>query len=333
MAHRVGIIGTGKIAQHLEQRLTVLGWEVVFRTNRREYFSKGGASAWDGSESAADRAERLLSLDTPELVFLAHSTNDEGQEALGYIKTFGGRGIPLVTCEKGALSHFDLREYLPLLGYTASVGGGTHMLRYVSERRPNGAPVDIDGVFNGTLNYVFHQVSGGSTLAGACEEAKELHITEPGADDPLSVINGEMRDVVMKVCVLHNSTLSSGEPLTPAAFGAVKLTPDDLELLAKSAGAYRMIVSLSNSKAVPRTSFFKEGYGTKSGRWDIRFGFRNILNEPEFDWLPGGVGNGICLTEGYLGKGGKYILLGPGAGLEPTTTAMLNDARRLLSRP
>lgn len=330
MQPRVGIVGTGKIARHLDRRLAEREWEVLFTSNRREYvYPTGGGYAWDGHGTASERAEHLLGT-KPDLVFLAISTNDQGQDAFGYITTFVNAGIPVVTCEKGALAHYDLSARLPYLGFTAAVGGGTQMLRYLADRRPISTVVEINGVFNGTLNYIFHQVSAGATLATACEEAKELHITEPGADDPLSIVNAEMGDIVRKICVLYNSTLSTREILVPERFGKVGITSQELERLSKSAGSYRMIVSLCNTRPVNPDPFFGQGYGVVTDRWDIRFGFRRVLNESEFDWLPGGVGNGLCITEGYLGKGGKYVLLGPGAGLEPTTTAMLNDAYRLL---
>jgi homoserine dehydrogenase len=198
--------------------------------------------------------------------------------------------------------------------------------------------MDIDVVLNGTLNFVFHQTaSRGVTLAEACDQAIKLGYAEPGATDPLSLINGELRDVVMKVCVLMNTILLRGSIITPQDFTVAQVSAEDLEALAQRAASYRMMVSLSNRAEIKPGEFFKQGFTTTysnphAGNWRVRGGFRLVHHDPEFEWLPGGVGNGVCITEGELGSGGKYSLLGPGAGLEATTTAMINDAERLLEQ-
>ena len=354
---KVGIIGTGGIAKCLQLRLQNIGWSVVFLVRRKTY-------SFNGAEHARNKMaiSDLLDEANPDLVFLAISTLDRGEEAKNYIGHCARKGIPVVTCEKGALAYHAeaLKPFFGLIGFTATVGGGTQLIGYLHDRlipaseervgvysltqRPsedgtkglipfvNRRHVEIHAVINGTLNFVFDEVArGGRTLGEACDEAMKLGYAEPGAKDALSLINGELRDVVMKTCVLFNTTLARNEFITPSKLGAIELAPRQLEELNQKAADYRFVVSFSNRTAPKKRSFFNGNFEIAVGEWHIQGGFRQTHGDTDLaSWLPGGVGNAVHIIEGELGSGGKYTLSGPGAGHEATTTVMQNDAERLL---
>ncbi|MFA6430260.1 MAG: hypothetical protein WCW43_01070 [Candidatus Paceibacterota bacterium] len=316
MKMRVGIIGTGKIARHLISRLKDMGIETCFSINR----------------SNSSSLERLLLKERPEAVFLTISTLDKGEAAREYILQCVKNNVPVITCEKGAFAYHAsaLQPYFNKIGCSASVGGGTRMIPLTKELELNGK-VEIEAVLNGTLNFIFHQISGGISLDEACIEASKLGYAEPGATDSLSLLNGEMRDVIMKTCVLFNTVLSNGRFITPHQFSKFELTKEDLEKLTDGEN-YRMIVSFSNNKKGKNIPYFGrkfERYWIDSS-WRISGGFRQINPSREhYSWLPGGVGNAIHIVENDHDIRTEYTMSGQGAGLKPTTDVMLVDFYRL----
>src|SRR3989338_5069443 len=198
------VIGHGLIGAPLCDRINQTpGWgveRVITRTKEKHPLS---------------RLEDIVPNGTT-IAFLAIPTYDGGEEAYGYIRHFVEQDIPIVTCEKGALSHhYDkLRRHLHLIGHNATVGGGTRMIEHLKGRQLNRENVIVWAVINGSLNYIFEEIGKGeAALGGAIEEAKRLRSIEPNAYDPLAILNGEIKDTAMKVSVLFNTCFSAGEAL------------------------------------------------------------------------------------------------------------------------
>lgn len=123
-----------------------------------------------------------------------------------------------------------------------------------------------------------------------------------------------------------NTTLSDEEFLTPDQLDSLTLTGDDLGRLNRKGADYRMVVSFSNCRSSNEQVFFGNKFNVSIGEWYVTGGFRLVGNSSELiSWLPSGVGNAVHIVEGELGSGGKYTLSGPGAGYEPTTSAMISD--------
>lgn len=311
---RVGIVGMGGIGKHLWRKLDSRGINIGFAQSR------------SGEPSFESNLEHYK----PHAVFIAIPTFDEGEAARDYMLTCVKAGIPVITCEKGSLAYHAevLRPHLEMIGCSAAVGGGTRMLKYIESRRFCDRRVEIHAVLNGTLNYIFDEIRrGGRTLGEACLEAERLGYAEPGAKDPLSLINGELKDVRMKTCVFFNRALATKRIVTPREFGLLEVSPNDLTRLNEEAGDYRLVVSFVNHKDSKSSPFFGKQFALHYvDGWHITGSFRQITQASQLaTWLPGGVGNAVHIIEGELGSGGKYTLSGPGAGYEPTVSAMLAD--------
>jgi homoserine dehydrogenase len=147
-------------------------------------------------------------------------------------------------------------------------------------------------------------------MGQACRDVVRLKYAEPGVTDNLSLINGEWKDLIMKTCVFFNTIFGKHQFINPTMFRGGKLTEKDLEKM--SSGDYRFIVSFSNK------NIFRS--------WNINPALYQVsLVEDQNRWIPGGVGNAVHVVEGEGEASIPYILSGPGAGLEPTTSAMLAD--------
>lgn len=313
MKTRVGIIGTGKIARYLISRLKDMGIEICFSINRSNSSSLG----------------TLLLKEKPVAVFLTISTPalDKGNAAKDYILQCVKNDIPVITCEKGAFAYHAsaLQPYLNKIGCSASVGGGTGIIPVIKSLKLDG-DVEMEVVLNGTLNFIWHQISGKIPLNEACIEAGKLGYTEPGATNSLTLVNGEMRDVLMKTCVLFNTVFSNGRFITPHLFGKFELTKEDLEKLTDG-GDYRMIVSFSNKKTKKEISYVGRKFDRYwiDGSWRISGGFRQIEPKENYSWIPGGVGNAAHIIQNNFDQRSEYFFSGLGAGLKPTTDIMLDD--------
>ena len=339
MTIKIALIGAGGIAQRLQKRLEEMGYTVCWRLRRETY--EIGKISHDREDRTLQELLEQSELCVPQIVCIAISTLDKGERARDYIMDCIKAGVSqVITCEKGSLA-FHAKELAPYfssensgllstsLKFNATVTGGVQSLSYLRSRglKNKKRIANVQTVLNGTLNFVFDMVErGGRSLGEACEEASRLGYAEPGASDALTLINGEMRDVIMKTCVLFNTTLARRNFLTPEMLGDFELTTAQLEKLSEEAMNYRLVVSFSN-QPVSREHVFLEGnFTTTIDGWHIQGGFRNIRGDAELlSWLPGGVGNAVHVIEGKFGVGGKYTLVGPGAGHEATTTAILND--------
>ena len=85
----IGIIGNGNIGSELSKAIVSQGGNVKFvLDSKRRYSDYGGlVSGLDG-------------------IFLAIPTVDDGRTAFEYIRSTIDLGVPIVTCEKGALSNY-----------------------------------------------------------------------------------------------------------------------------------------------------------------------------------------------------------------------------------
>ncbi len=333
---RIMIIGNGAIGSVLAERLRALGHEITALISRTQFVNHENVII-DYSFTGTEAFLSDFPSARPDILCVAIPTFDTGELAAQYIAEAMALGIHVVTCEKGALSyHADKLLSTPMkahLRFSASVGGGTMMLPYLRLRTPDQRVVQMEVVINGTCNFIFHQTAqGGRTLGEACDEAARLGYAEPGSREPLGLINGELKDVRMKTCVLFNTVLAHSLHITPRDLGSLSLNESTLEELSRRSASTRLVIQFSNAENAKIAEYSGCQFVTSVDGWTIQGGFRNLQKEPELlQWLPGGVGNALHITEGKLGSGGKYLLTGPGAGAEATTSALLNDIQEIVN--
>jgi homoserine dehydrogenase len=324
---RIGIIGAGHIGSELYRRAKLLNWDVRFVLRSDGVYK-------DLAEKIGELENYIDFLDDIDIGFLAIPTLDDGRIAFEYMKSLLGRDIPIVTCEKGALSNYfsDLENNLGEIGYSATVGGGTRLLRYLEEIM-NEYVEEMHSVMNGTLNYIFSELSSGRSLGEVVNETKTLGYAEPQAETPLEVINQEATgDVPMKCSILYNICFGR---LVSERMRAKDVRPQGIEdrglkKLIREAGNRRYIVSITKEN---NEEDVIGGFKHKVGDWNISAGFKNKSENPLFlRLIPSGVNNAVLVSEGLHGIDGTYILSGPGAGAGPTASSMIKDAIKLLSK-
>ncbi|MDB5258871.1 MAG: homoserine dehydrogenase [Candidatus Taylorbacteria bacterium] len=318
---KIIIIGGGQIATHLKDRLENQGRLVALTIAN--------------SKNETPFAEEIATY-RPDIVFLAISTKDKGEAAKKYIEDCIEARIPIVTCEKGSLAYHadELRPFMHRIGFSATVGGGTGMLRYLKGFRFDNKKVEINAMPNGTFNFIFDEFRSGRqrTPEQACQVARSRGYVEPGAVDALSIMNNELDDVRMKTCVLFNRVLAARRVITPDDLGPLKLDREDLRGLFIDEVDYRMVVTFSNYELGMRQEYCRKKLVLRDiDGWHISVSFLQILYPTRLSsMLPKGADNVVSVTVGEEPNSQEtYTLTGPGAGCRPTVSAMLADADEL----
>lgn len=330
MKPKIALIGAGNICRELYGKIRSEGWNVECVVD-----VDGLWRELPKREKLGEVQDYVKHLEGLDLVFLAIPTFDDGETAFRYMRTCLDKNIPVVTCEKGALSnHFsefegDLNR--GRIGYSATVGGGSRLLRYLQERK--GTQVrELHAVVNGTLNYIFDGLSKGRSLGEVIEETKKLGYAEPGATNPIEVINKEaIGDVPMKATILFNLFNPGEERISARDIKTSQIKDSELRTLEREAQERRYIVSISRTENGEENVIW--GFRHQVGNWYISAGFKHLRDNPLFRKLiPSGVDNALLISEGEFGRDGTYVLSGPGAGPGPTTNSMIIDAKNILKK-
>ena len=140
-------------------------------------------------------------------------------------------GVNVVTANKAAVAkHFDAlhaaaRRGGSHLAYSAAVGGGAPMLETVRRLQPGGVSA-VEGVMNGTANFILSRLGAGDAFDHALAEAQRLGFAEadPSADvdghdaaDKLSILIREAFDVALPPERIAKMSLSEITPEMCAA--------------------------------------------------------------------------------------------------------------------
>jgi len=319
---RVGIIGYGRMGSEFARSIRERGFEIgtIVRTS--------GVYTLDG-EKVSELDDWLVHFRKIDIAALCIPTVDDGRTAFEYIAALVKKGIPVVTCEKGALGNYfsELKDWLDKIGFRASVGGKTGMASWLRE---NMTPTvrEIHAVLNATMNFTFDGVGGGRILEQVIEEAKTLGYTEPKTVTPLEVINKETTgDIPMKTAILFNTGIGGrfGPFIKAKDIFPKLISEEDLRRLVREAASRRFVVSITKEDQEENVI---GGFKQRFGNWIISAGFKLKEENPVFRWLnPKGVDNALVL---YEGKYGKIGLIGEGAGSSPTVSSMIRDTANLL---
>ena len=169
-----------------------------------------------------------------------------------------GRGKALVTANKRLLAHAwpelnrAARDGGARLAFEGSVAGGIPVLRALELSFSGDRVLGVDGILNGTTNYILSRGEEGATPATALREAQALGFTQRreaqalgfAEKDPGMDLSG--RDAAQKLSVLAG--LVTGGWLKPGSFpvtGIESVTARDLSFARERLGmTARLIASL-----------------------------------------------------------------------------------------
>jgi len=248
-------------------------------------------------------AEELLEL-RPQILI---DTTADTESIPAIVKAALERGCHVVTANKAFVVDHGMalepvsNQRRGRLCYSAAVGGSVPMIetvRRIARREPIHA---IQGIFNGTANWVLDQVRAGSTVEAAVQAAIRAGLAEP---DPSDDLDGT--DVAHKLRILSREAFGR-EPV----FIDPDVRLESMTLVRPHRGrVLRLIGSLEMT----------------SGSVQARIAIRRLASRHPLASVEG-AGNGICV-ETCSGK--RIFVRGLGAGPWPTAEAIMADVLELL---
>lgn len=335
---KIALIGAGNIGSWAYKHATAMGWSVPIISEVNGVFDGKNIGEFDrlfdylklsGKKIGDDVMEHLDGID---VAMIAIPTFDNGETAYKLIKDMASLGIPVVTSEKGALS-YNFRGLENIigsgrLGFSASVGGGTRMLRFLETMAAERDVKEVHAILNATINNIISRCETQS-LQSAIRNSIELGIAEPGSTSALSIINTEVnKDIPRKAVIMFNCMmkhLGLGDYLSFADIKTEPVTEDLLKGVLKRAKSTRYIVSVRKGGEKPFGGFSLERNG-----WTLCGGFRDVKDNELFNkvWTYD-ENNSIVVSKGQKGV---YSLSGPGARPLPTVDSMIFDVLEMTKK-
>lgn len=269
-----------------------------------------GASFAELPGGAADaRNEAIIRDSNADIVVEATFTNPEtGEPALSHVQWALESGKHVTTTNKGpvALAGKRLRALAVRTGtrfeFEGAVMSGTPVLRFADQMLQGTRIRGVQGILNGTTNYVLGRLADGLTLDEAVREAQDLGYAEA---DPSADIEGS--DVQLKVAILANQVM--GADVAPAEIpttGIAGVTRDALESARQNGQTWKLLGSVSRDE---------DGSVTAEVRPVA------LASDHPLAGISGAT-NAVTFDTDLLGQ---VTVSGPGAGRAETAYALLSD--------
>lgn len=248
---------------------------------------------------AASNADVVVELSYTDLV--------TGEPALSHIRRALEHGRHVVTTNKGpvALRYEELSRLASERGLTLGVEGtvmsGTPVLRLGGEMLAAAGIRRVEGILNGTTNYILSRMEAGEGYEEALRDAQERGYAEA---DPTGDVEGF--DAAAKVVILAN--LLMGEALSLDEVRREGITDLDVEdVVAAPKGGHRW-------KLLGKVE--RDGERVVASVGPTRVPLEHPLASV------GGATNALTFATDLLGD---VTLIGPGAGREETAYAVVGD--------
>ncbi len=239
-----------------------------------------------------------------------------------------GRGYHVVTANKCLLGGTLLdwrnvesaREEGCRYGDSATVGAGLPVLSSLRRLRACGDRLlGIEGVFSGTLSWLFNHFDGNRPFSALLREARSLGFTEP---DPRIDLSGE--DVVRKLLILART---SGNPLDRRDVQVDDLVPEELRNLPTddflaSAGVMDEAIAARHARAHSRGCVLRH-LARIDNDGCARVGLVDVPAAHPAARLQGSDNLFVLHTQRYGDR--PLVIQGAGAGPELTAQALLAD--------
>ncbi len=190
-----------------------------------------------------DALQTITASNADAVVEMSYTNLESGEPACTHIETALKHGKHVVTTNKGpiALQYAKLAQLAQAhgveIGFEGTVMSGTPALRLGMELLAAAGIRRVQGIFNGTTNYILTQMSQGSDYATALAEAQSLGYAEA---DPTGDVEGF--DAAGKVVIL--ASLLMGAQLTLQDVdrqGITRLTPAEVRSAQATGEQWRLI--------------------------------------------------------------------------------------------
>jgi homoserine dehydrogenase len=198
-----------------------------------------------------DFGEALEFQDFDVLVDCTPSNRQDGEPALGYTYIALDRGWHVVTANKGPLvvDFNGIRKKAEKnqvsLGMSGATAAALPTLDVALHSLAGSEIHRIEGILNGTTNYILTRISEGEDYTSALEEAQKKGIAEP---DPSQDVGGW--DTAAKILIITNATFGCSFNLKDVNVEGITNIPLEIREKAREAGKVIKLIGrfIQNSK-------------------------------------------------------------------------------------
>jgi homoserine dehydrogenase len=312
MAVGIGVLGAGTVGGTLIRRLTQDGAAVFTKTGldlevrRVAVRSPGKGRPFTlPSDRLTDRPWEVVEDPTVNLIVEVMGGRDP---AFDLVRGALERGKPVVTANKELIAargpellDAAARNGVPLL-FEAAVGGAIPIIRPLTETLAGEHIERVMGIVNGTTNFILTRMADeGTDFAAALAEAQELGYAEA---DPTADITGA--DAASKASILASLAFATWvAPDRVFREGIAGISPVDLAFAAELGYTVRLLAIAQRT-----------GDGVSARVHPAMVPLDHPLAAIR------GATNAILIQSPAVGE---LLFAGPGAGGEPTATAVLGD--------
>jgi aspartokinase/homoserine dehydrogenase 1 len=308
---------------------------IAVSNSRKMLFDAGGIDKerWrerlDGSGEPASLSrfvEQVKSLNLPNSIFVDCTAN---KEIVRYYESLFEASVSVVTPNKTAnAARFDeyarrhqtaLRKGVKFL-YETNVGAGLPVINTLQGLIASGDRfLKIEGVFSGTLSFIFNNFRPGVSFADIVREAKAKGYTEP---DPREDLSGQ--DVARKILILAREV---GMQLEPEDVEIIPLLPESCQNAASVDDFFRELERCNSVFEQQVDEADAQGqklrYVATLENGKIRIGLTAVDQRHPFFFMEGADNVISFTTKRYHER--PLVIKGPGAGAEVTASGVFAD--------
>lgn len=273
-------------------------------------------NSFDGLEAKTEGDFGEL-LDKAKVTMLCEATPtnvETGEPGLSHIKTALSRGIDVSTTVKGPLSlaYDELMELAKKNGaqlqFEGVVMSGTPLIALLNNGLAGCKILKIEGIINGTTNFILSKMYNGSSYEEAFNTARELGYTETDPSGDIDAWDPAVKTVILTK-KLYGKTISVKDV---DRTGIANVTPEDMERAKADGCTIKLIAGVENNHGEIKA------YVTPK---------KIPLTHPL-----AGVNGAINAATIYTDNLGTTTIIGPGAGRRATGQALLLDLLTMAKR-
>jgi homoserine dehydrogenase len=269
--------------------------------------NSGSFTGLDAEESEWDTQTTIVKCNADVIAEISFTDLDSGEPATSYVRQALKNGKHVITTNKGPIAlHFSELDELAQengvrIGFEGTVMSGTPALRLGMQMLRSAGVRKIEGILNGTTNYILSEMTKGLSYQSALKDAQRLGYAEA---DPRGDVEGH--DAAAKVAIL--STVLMGSAIRPDQVertGITGLTQEKIGEAQENGQCWKLIGSVEK----------------KNGEVVACVKPMCLPRSHPFAAVNGAT-NAIHYTTDLLGE---VTLIGPGAGRVETGLALIND--------
>ncbi len=273
----------------------------------RQLDLKGNIRDLEGVRKDIDSLFIIKETDVDIIVEVTPTNIETGEPGMTHIKTALEYGKHVVTSNKGPIA-LAYRELMNLayrkdvcLRFEGTVMSGTPSLSLAREALAGCEISKIQGIVNGTTNFILTKMEEGMTYSDALKLAQQLGYAET---DPTADVEGW--DAAVKAVILANTVMDGDITIKDVEReGITKITVDDIKNALSEGYRIKLLAVVEKAEDGIKAS-------VKPTRVALTHPLANIM----------GVTNALTFTTDHLGE---VTLIGPGAGRIETGQAILSD--------